>query len=169
MRVVPAQRSVWRSGGGVPVARGSGYAMRTTVLLVDDDPSAVDVVRDVFERDGATTDLEVVTGGDEALAYLEACVDGDGPTQPDLVLLDVSVPDEDCHEVLETIKTDPVLGRVPVVVLSPSVSNEGCLPYYRRYANTVLRKPDDPEEYADVIRSVEQFWLSTARLPRSNP
>lgn len=150
---------------GIGMGSARAASSDRTVLLVDDDSADVQVVRDVVGANHSDVDLQVVSGGDEALAYLTSSVD-DGDI-PDLVLLDSSLPDGACREVLEAIKTDPLLARVPVVVLSRSGSDEDTLPFYRRYANAVLQKPDDPEAYADVLRSLERFWLSVVRLPRS--
>lgn len=144
-----------------------GKATERTVLLVEDDPADVRVVRDVVDAADTNIDLAVVAGGDEALAYLRDCVDDENCRPPDIVLLDASLPDVDGSGILEVIKTDAVFGRVPVVVLSQSTTGEDVLPFYRRYANAVLRKPDDPAAYADALRSLERFWLSVARLPRN--
>lgn len=143
-------------------------ATEPVVLLVADDPDDVRVVREVVGDGRAAADLRVVSDGSDALAYLRECTEEGSVPPPDLVLLDASIPNADGRSLLESIKTDPALARVPVIVLSHTAADEEAVAFYRRYANAVLRKPADPSAFADVLRPLEHFWLSTARLPGRN-
>lgn len=135
------------------------------VLLVDDDPDDARIVRETVADGDDSADLLVATDGTDAIAYLCDRADDRTVPPPDLVLLDPSIPNADGRELLEAVKTEPALACVPVVVLSGTVTCEEAATFYREHANAVLRKPTDTSDFADVIRSLERFWLTTARLP----
>jgi CheY-like chemotaxis protein len=135
------------------------------VLLVEDDAGDVLLVREAFADSAMATALEVVSDGVEALALLRRAGDhADTPT-PDLILLDLNLPRKDGREVLEELKADPALCRIPVIVLTTSAAQTDIMRAYELQANCFITKPLDLDEYFAVVRSIEDFWLATARLP----
>ena len=109
--------------------------------------------------------LNVVSDGEEALAYLrQEGLHRDAP-RPDLILLDLNLPRRDGREVLEEIKKDDVLGRIPVVVLTTSAADEDILRSYQLHANAYVTKPVDFERFITVIRQIDEFFVSVVKLP----
>ena len=88
----------------------------------------------------------------------------DVPT-PDIILLDLNLPQKDGREVLEEIKTDENLKRIPVVVLTTSKAEEDIIKSYDLHANSYITKPVDFDQFIRVVRSIEDFWLEVVRLP----
>jgi CheY-like chemotaxis protein len=137
------------------------------ILLVEDNPADARLTREVFEGGRLTTHLNVVADGEEALAFLRR----EGPyaesPRPKLVLLDLNLPRKDGREVLQELKSDPTLSRIPVIVLTTSAAEADILHSYDLQANCFITKPLDLDEFFDVVRAIEDFWLTTARLPAS--
>ena len=137
------------------------------ILLVEDNPADARLTREVFEGGRLTTHLNVVADGEEALAFLRR----EGPyadsPRPKLVLLDLNLPRKDGREVLQELKSDPALSRIPVIVLTTSAAEADILHSYDLQANCFITKPLDLDEFFDVVRAIEDFWLTTARLPAS--
>ena len=86
--------------------------------------------------------------------------------RPDLVLLDLNLPRMDGREVLEAIKSDPELASIPVVVLTTSEAEDDVLRSYSLHANAYVTKPVDFERFIEVVRQIDEFFVSVVRLPR---
>jgi CheY-like chemotaxis protein len=138
------------------------------VLLVEDDPGDVLITREAFEENKVRNKLNVVNDGVKALAYLrrEGCY-ADAP-RPDLILLDLNLPKMGGHEVLEHIKSDADLQRIPVVVLTTSDAEEDVLRSYNLHANAYVTKPVDFERFLSVVRQIDDFFVSVVKLPRNS-
>jgi CheY-like chemotaxis protein len=135
------------------------------VLLVEDDPGDVLMTREAFEDYKLSNQLHVVNDGAEAMEFLrQEGAHIDAP-RPDLVLLDLNLPRMDGREVLEAIKTDPSLANIPVVVLTTSEAEEDVLRSYSLHANAYVTKPVDFERFIDVVRQIDDFFVSVVRLP----
>jgi CheY-like chemotaxis protein len=135
------------------------------VLLVEDDPGDVLMTQEAFEDHKVSNRLTVVSDGAEALAYLRregVYVDA---VRPDLILLDLNLPRRDGREVLEEVKQDEELGQIPVVVLTTSSADEDILRSYQLHANAYVTKPVDFERFIDVIRKIDQFFVTVVKLP----
>lgn len=130
------------------------------VLLVEDDPGDILIAREALRAGMLASALTVVQDGGEALAHLR----GDGG-RPDLVLLDLNLPGMSGHEVLAAIKSDPELRIVPVVVLSTSSAEQDVRRSYELGANIYVTKPVDFDRFAAVVKQIEEFFLTVARLP----
>src|SRR5690349_3138074 len=104
---------------------------------------------------GITSDLEVVQDGLEALAYIRAEGPYAGRRRPDLVLLDLNLPGVDGREVLRTVKSDPDLCSIPVVVMSTSVDHNDINASYRSHANAFVSKPPDFDELVTALKAIE--------------
>ncbi len=135
------------------------------VLLVEDDPGDVLMTREAFEEHKLRNRLTVVPDGVEALAYLRREGKYADAVTPDLILLDLNLPRRDGREVLEEVKRDPDLGRIPVVVLTTSAADEDILRSYQLHANAYVTKPVDFERFISVIRQIDEFFVSVVKLP----
>ncbi|MCW2957778.1 MAG: two-component system response regulator [Solirubrobacterales bacterium] len=132
-----------------------------TVLLVEDDPGDVLLIREAFEDHKLNNTLLVANDGVEALDLLR-----DPDTErPDLVLLDLNLPRKDGREVLREIKDDDSLRSIPVVVLTTSDAEEDILRSYDLHANAYVTKPVDFERFIEVVRQIDDFFVSVVKLP----
>ena len=135
------------------------------VLLVEDDPGDVLMTQEAFEDHKVRNRLTVVSDGAEALAYLRREGKYADAVRPDLILLDLNLPKRDGREVLEEVKRDEDLGRIPVVVLTTSQADEDILRSYSLHANADVTKPVDFERFIAVVRQIDEFFVSVVKLP----
>ncbi len=139
------------------------------ILLVEDNPGDVRLTQEAFKEAKLRNALHVCTDGEQALAYLRGEGEHASAKRPDLILLDLNLPKVDGREVLQAIKADPSLRRIPVVVLTTSSADEDVLRVYELAGNCYITKPVDFENFINVIRSIEDFWLTVVRLPGQPP
>lgn len=137
------------------------------VLLVEDDEGDVLMTREALLEGKVLTHLNVVGDGVEAVSYLRRRGEYADAVRPDLVLLDLNLPKRDGRQVLEDIKSDPDLRRIPIVVLTTSEAEEDVLRSYDLHANAYVTKPVDFERFVEVIRQIDEFFISVVRLPAS--
>ena len=135
------------------------------ILLVEDDPGDVLITREAFAENKLRNRLDVVTDGESALAYLRREPGFAGTPRPDLILLDLNLPRKDGHEVLAEIKSDPGLQRIPVVVLTTSDAEEDILRSYDLHANAYVTKPVDFSRFLEVVRQIDEFFVTVVKLP----
>jgi CheY-like chemotaxis protein len=135
------------------------------ILLVEDSPADVDLTREALEDAKVRNNLHVASDGVEALAFLRREGRYAGVPHPDLILLDLNLPKKDGREVLAEIKADPLLRRIPVVVLTTSEAEQDIIQSYDLHANCYVTKPVDLDAFMHVVRSIEDFWLAIVRLP----
>jgi CheY-like chemotaxis protein len=109
--------------------------------------------------------VHVVGDGIEALAYLRQQGKYSAATRPHLVMLDLNMPRMDGREVLEAIKKDPDLRRIPVVVLTSSEAESDIARAYELHANCYVTKPVDIDHFLQVVKSIEEFWVEIVKLP----
>jgi CheY-like chemotaxis protein len=136
------------------------------VLLVEDDEGDVLMTREAFEHHKLRNQLHVVPDGVEAIAFLRREGKHEGAPRPGLILLDLNLPRKDGREVLEEIKSDETLRSIPVVVLTTSQAEEDILRSYNLHANAYVAKPVDFERFIDVIRQIDDFFVTVVKLPR---
>ncbi len=134
------------------------------VLLVEDDPGDVLMTREAFEHYKIRNELHVVTDGEQALQFLRQTGDYSGAPRPGLILLDLNLPRRDGLEVLAELKADPVLKIIPVVVLTTSQAEQDILRSYTLHANAYVSKPVDFERFMDVIRQIDNFFVTVVKL-----
>jgi chemotaxis family two-component system response regulator Rcp1 len=137
------------------------------VLLVEDSPGDVRLTREALKDAKVHISLHVATDGIEAMAYLERTGMYVSVSRPDLILLDLNLPRKDGREVLKEIKESPSLRTIPVVILTTSSSDADVLQSYHLHANCYISKPVDLDGFLKVVRSIDNFWLSVVKLPRS--
>src|SRR5688572_20447026 len=135
------------------------------VLLVEDDPGDVLMTKEAFEDYKLSNQLHVVNDGAEAMDFLRQQGDYADAPRPDLVLLDLNLPRMDGREVLQAIKSDPGLASIPVVVLTTSEAEEDVLRSYSLHANAYVTKPVDFERFIQVVRQIDEFFVTVVRLP----
>ena len=136
------------------------------VLLVEDDPGDVMMTREAFQDYKLRNELHVVSDGAEAMAFLRQEGEYAGRPRPDLVLLDLNLPRMDGRQVLEAIKSDPELASIPVVVLTTSENEDDVLRSYSLHANAYVTKPVDFQRFIEVVRQIDDFFVTVVRLPR---
>ena len=143
-----------------------GECQPVHVLLVEDDPGDVLMTKEAFEHYKLRNVLHVVTDGEQALHFLRR-TDGyaDAP-RPGLILLDLNLPRLDGLEVLAELKADPVLKVIPVVILTTSQAQQDVLRSYVLHANAYVSKPVDFETFMEVIRQIDNFFVTVVQLAR---
>jgi len=144
-----------------------GHVTPIEILLVEDNPGDVRLTREALSEAKVQNRLSVAATGREALEHLGLDGDaGDGEgAHPDLVLLDLNLPDMSGHDILARIKESPGLREIPVVILTSSEAEEDVARGYRGHANAYVTKPVDLDGLARIVRSIDGFWFSVVRLP----
>jgi two-component system, chemotaxis family, response regulator Rcp1 len=135
------------------------------ILLVEDNLGDVRLVREVLRDSKLSLTLHHVPDGEEALAFLYRKDAYQTMSRPDLIMLDLNLPKKSGHEVLADIKANPDLRRIPVVVITSSQAEQDIAKTYDLQANCYVVKPIDFDQFAHVVRSIEQFWFMVVRLP----
>ncbi len=138
------------------------------ILLVEDNPGDVELTREAFAEGKVRNRLSVVTDGIAALAFLRRQGSYAQSPRPNMILLDLNLPKKSGIEVLAELKDDPDLKKIPVVILTSSQAEEDIVRSYNNHANCYITKPIDFEQFMQVVRSLEDFWLVVVRLPRIN-
>ncbi|HXE45682.1 MAG TPA: response regulator [Conexibacter sp.] len=136
------------------------------VLLVDDDPGDTLMIREAFAHNKVRNELAAVADGVQAMQYLRREGEYKDASRPDLILLDLNLPRKDGREVLGEIKGDPELRTIPVVVLTTSHAEEDVLRSYQLHANAYVTKPVDFERFIEVVRQIDEFFVTVVKLPR---
>jgi len=135
------------------------------VLLVEDDPGDQLITREAFEHNKVNNRLHVARDGQEGLDYLYRRGEFRDAVRPDLILLDLNLPKYDGRQLLEKVKSDPDLSRIPIVVLTTSSAEEDILRSYKLHANAYVTKPVDLDAFIDAVRQIDEFFLQVVRLP----
>lgn len=134
------------------------------ILLVEDNEGDIVLTLEALSDAKIKNQVTVVRDGAEALDYLEERK----PTPqllPDLILLDINLPKIDGKEVLQTIKNDHSLKKIPVVMLTTSSSELDITESYNYHANCFITKPVDINKFFNVVRIIEDFWITIVKLP----
>ena len=138
------------------------------ILLVEDNPADVELVKMAIQRGNINATLHLAWDGVKAMSFLRK----EGPyinkPTPNLVLLDISIPLKNGHEVLEEIRDDANLTVIPVVVLTTSNNNEDILRSYKQGARGYITKPDSPSELITAMKILQDYWISLVKLPFQN-
>jgi CheY-like chemotaxis protein len=131
------------------------------ILLVEDDPGDVLLVREAFEHNKVRNELRVASDGVYALEQLR----DPELSLPGLILLDLNLPRRDGREVLAEIRADPQLTAIPVVILTTSDAEADILRSYELHANAYVTKPVDLQQFLAVVREIDNFFVSVVKLP----
>ncbi len=146
-----------------------GLSGGKAILLVEDNPDDAFFVKRAFEKAEIVNPLMVVSRGEDAMAYLEG--DGDYGNRerypmPVLMLLDLKLPGVSGFEVLEWLRGQSRIGRLPVVVLTSSNQTPDIYRAYEKGANSYLVKPVSFDELIQMVKTLGMYWLILNRLPR---
>jgi CheY-like chemotaxis protein len=146
---------------------GIEMGVTAELLLVEDNDGDARLTREALKAGRLWTHLNVVRDGAEAMAYLRREGKFIAAARPHLILLDLNLPRKDGREVLQEIKSDDDLKRIPVVVVTSSTAEEDIHLAYGAHANCYIPKPENLNEFVAVVEAIEHFWLSIVRLPSS--
>jgi CheY-like chemotaxis protein len=135
------------------------------VLLIEDSPNDARLVIRALEGAKVRHRVRIATDGPQALALLRRRPPHQDEQLPNLILLDLNLPKIDGRALLGTIKHDPDLRGIPIIVLTGSDEPRDVAESYRLHANAVVGKPVEPASFATVINSIERFWLEIVKLP----
>jgi CheY-like chemotaxis protein len=134
------------------------------IMLIEDNAADVRLTVEALKETRVAIRLQVARDGVEAMRMLKE--PNAATPRPDLILLDLNLPRKDGREVLQEIKQDDALRHIPVVILSTSQAEQDILQSYRLGANAFITKPVEIDQFFDVVRSLDQFWLTVAKLAR---
>jgi chemotaxis family two-component system response regulator Rcp1 len=135
------------------------------ILMVEDNPGDIRLAVEALKEGKVRNRMHTVGDGEEALAFLRRQGSYAEAPRPDLILLDLNLPKKTGQEVLAEIKEDPDLRRIPVVILTVSEAEADILKTYNLHANCYITKPVDLERFIEVVKSIEDFWLTVVMLP----
>lgn len=145
------------------MSAGSGRPVE--ILLVEDDEGDIELTQEALVDSKLTVNLHVVQDGVAALDYLNQRGEYVEAIAPDLVLLDLNLPRKSGREVLEEVKGDPMLKRLPVIVLTTSDTEEDIVRSYNLGVNCYVQKPVGMEEFIRIVKVLEDFWFTIVKLP----
>jgi len=132
------------------------------ILLVEDNEGDIILTREALKEGKIKNEISVARDGEEALAFLK-----EAALLPDLVLLDINLPRMNGLELLTIIKQDDDLKKIPEIMLTTSVSEKDIFESYTNYANCFISKPVNLPQFMDVVKTIEDFWISIVRLPQT--
>ncbi len=135
------------------------------ILLVEDSASDAFMTREALREGRVLNQIETVTDGEQAIAYLRRVAPYEDVARPDLILLDFNLPRKDGREVLAEVKADGHLSAIPIVVLTTSAAEADIARAYKLQANAYVTKPVDFDQFMRAVANIENFWLSLVRLP----
>ena len=135
------------------------------ILLVEDNPGDARLILEALKETRTRNRLSHVANGVQAIEFLRRAGDHTRALRPDLILLDLNLPCKDGREVLAEIKADVMLRRIPVIILTTSEAEDDIQRAYDLNANCYVTKPVDLEQFIRVIRCLDEFWLTVAKLP----
>lgn len=135
------------------------------ILLVEDNPGDVRLTQEALKDGRVAVKLTVASDGVEAMDILRRRGTHSSQPRPDLILLDLNLPRKNGREVLEEVKADTDLRRIPVIVMTTSQADQDVSKAYSLNANCYVTKPVNFDDFLKVVRSIEDFWLTVATLP----
>lgn len=131
------------------------------ILLVEDNEGDIVLTREALNEGKIKNEISIARDGEEALTFLK-----EATVLPDLVLLDINLPRMNGLELLTIIKQDDYLKKIPVIMLTTSVSEKDIFESYSNYANCFISKPVNLQQFMEVVKTIEDFWISIVRLPQ---
>lgn len=135
------------------------------ILLVEDNPGDIRLTKEALKDSKVHNQLHVVQDGVEAIGFLRNTGNYAEVPRPDIILLDLNLPRKDGRSVLQEIKQDESLRRIPVVVLTTSDDEHDILRTYDLHANCYITKPIDLKQFATIVKAIENFWFQIVKLP----
>ena len=138
------------------------------ILLVEDNEGDIILTQEALTDAKIKNKVSVVRDGEEAINFLNSAVSNGGVDLPQLILLDINLPKIDGKEVLQYIKTTPELKKIPVVMLTTSSSELDIVDSYNHHANCFITKPVDLNKFFEVVKMIEDFWITIVKLPSND-
>ncbi len=135
------------------------------ILLVEDNAGDVLLTQEALNEGKINNNLHVVMDGEEALEFLKKEGQYESAVTPDLILLDLNLPKKDGREVLKEIKASSTLKHIPVIILTTSNSQYDINNTYKLHANCYITKPVDFNQFVNIVKYIEQFWMKVVKLP----
>lgn len=135
------------------------------VLVIEDDPGERRLLLEALDSGRARKNVSVAEDGVEAMAFLRREGKHAGAPRPDLILMPLAVPRKDGRRVIEEIRSDPTLKRIPILILTSSRSEEEINGAYESGANCYVVKPVEMDGFFSLVQAIEDFWLGTVVLP----
>lgn len=135
------------------------------LLLIEDNEGDILLTKEAFEQSKLIAKIDVVKDGMAGINYFKEILDDESLSLPELVLLDINLPKKNGQEVLQYIKSNEILKQIPVIMLTTSSSDNDIINSYKNQANCYIMKPVDINTFMSVISKIEDFWLTTAKIP----
>jgi len=136
------------------------------ILLIEDNPGDARLTQEALKEGKVKNNLHIVYDGVEATDFLFNRNQYQNAPRPDLIILDRNLPKKNGQEVLAEIKADDNLKSIPVIILTISQAEEDIIRSYNLHANCFLIKPIDLNKFFEVVKSIEDFWLTLVKLPQ---
>ncbi len=137
---------------------------KINILLIEDNEGDVELILEAFNNHSTMSEISVIDNGEDALLSLK-CKEG---ILPDLILLDINLPKVDGREVLRFVKNDEELKKIPVVMLTSSNLQKDIEYSYNNYANCYMVKPGNLNDFINMIKSIETFWINSVTYLQKN-
>lgn len=138
------------------------------ILIVEDNTADLMIMQEALLDTRLPAKVHTAANGEDAMKFLRRVGEYSAAPRPHLILLDLNMPRKNGHEVLREIKSDPLLMRIPVVILTTSLADDDISRAYAAHANCYIRKPVDFGSFCDVMRRIEAFWFGTVSLPANS-
>lgn len=135
------------------------------ILLVEDNPGDARLCHEALKESKILNNLNIAKDGQEALDYIFKTNGFENAKTPDLIILDLNLPKVNGKDVLKKIKQNERTKTIPVVILTSSKAEEDIVKTYKLYANSYITKPLDFEQFVDIVKEINQFWLGIVKLP----
>ena len=135
------------------------------ILLVEDNEGDILLTREALSEANFNNEVTVIRDGDAAINFLQDALAKNLKKIPELIMLDINLPKVDGKEVLNFIKSHIDLKRIPVVMLTTSSSEVDIRDAYNNHANCYITKPVDFNNFFEIIKAIENFWMSIVKLP----
>jgi CheY-like chemotaxis protein len=135
------------------------------ILLVEDNEGDILLTHEAFEESKIKTHISVVKNGKDALDFLYKKNGFEKAESPDIILLDINIPIFNGHEVLQKIKNDPELKKIPVIILTTSSNDKDVNKAYENHTNSFVTKPIEMKDFLEAVLKIEEFWLQLCKLP----
>lgn len=135
------------------------------ILVAEDNPEDVNLIKEAFDDIDHETTLHIVSDGYGAVSYLNQQAATEPTSLPGLAIVDLNLPGKDGCEVLETVRNDPQLKQLPVIIIGSSGNCEDITRCYNAYANAYITKPANSDNFMSMVKSLEQFWFTHVQRP----
>jgi CheY-like chemotaxis protein len=135
------------------------------ILLVDDNPADSDLTAEILAWQGCVGQIQAVTDGAEALAFLRGEGKYAGALRPHLMVVDLNMPRKDGRGVLAAMRADPALKKIPVVIFTTSSAQQDILRSYELGASCYVTKPGNLRDFVSAVTEIARFWLNCASVP----